>query len=86
MRDQVAAFVASASRSMVKRLNRGRSICRLSVHQHFDADTDEELEAEVRRELVEIARINGVSDPETLKEILLAAMPASSAPQSDPLD
>ena len=54
-------------------------------HQLFDADSDEELEAEVRRELVEIARINGVSDPETLKGILLASMPAS-APRSDPAD
>jgi hypothetical protein len=52
-------------------------------HQHFDADSDEELEAEVRRELVEIARVNGVSDPETLKDILLASMPA---PRSDPAD
>ena len=26
-------------------------------HQHFDADSDEELEAAARRELVEIARI-----------------------------
>lgn len=54
-------------------------------HQLFDADSDEELEAEVRRELVEIARVNGVSDPETLKDILLAIMPAS-APRSDPAD
>lgn len=52
-------------------------------HLHFDADSDEE--AEVRRELVEIARVNGVSDPETLKDILLAIMPAS-APRSDPAD
>ena len=55
-------------------------------HQLFDADSDEELEAEVRRELVEIARVNGVSDPETLKDILLASMPASGARQSDPAD
>jgi hypothetical protein len=47
--------------------------------QHFDADSDEELEAEVRCELVEIARINGVTDPEMLKDILLASMPASGA-------
>jgi hypothetical protein len=55
-------------------------------HLHFDADSDEKLEAEVRRELVEIARINGVSDPETLKDILLASMQASGAPQCDPGD
>ena len=41
-------------------------------HLHFDANSDEELEAEVRRELVEIARINGVSDPETLKRYLVS--------------
>ena len=55
-------------------------------HQHFDADSDEELEAEVRRELIEIARVNGVSDPETLKDVLLASMPARSASRSDPAD
>ena len=55
-------------------------------HQHFDADSDEALEAEVRRELVEIARLNGVSDPETLKDIFLASMPPSHAPRSDPAD
>jgi hypothetical protein len=55
-------------------------------HQHFDADSDEALEAEVRRELVEIARLNGVSDPETLKDIFLARMPPSHAPRSDPAD
>jgi hypothetical protein len=36
--------------------------------QHFDAESDEELEAALRREL--IARFNGISDPETLKDIL----------------
>lgn len=55
-------------------------------HQYFDADSDEGLEAEVRRELIEIARVNGVSDPETLKDILLASMQASGAPQRDPGD
>jgi hypothetical protein len=42
--------------------------------QHFDAESDEELEAALRRELIEIAR-NGVSDPETLRDILLDSMP-----------
>ena len=55
-------------------------------HQHSDADSDEELEAKVRRELVEIARLNGASDPETLKDIWLASMPASGAPRNDPAD
>lgn len=44
-------------------------------HQRFDADSDEELEAALRRELIEIARFNGVSDPETLRDILLASLP-----------
>lgn len=43
--------------------------------QRFEAETDEELEAALRRDLIEIARFNGVSDPETLKDILLARMP-----------
>jgi hypothetical protein len=46
--------------------------------QNFDAESDEELEAALRRELIEIARFNGVSDPEALKDILLASMPPIS--------
>ena len=52
----------------------------------FDAESDEELEAALRRELIEIARLNGVSDPETLKDILLASMPPSRAWRSHPAD
>jgi hypothetical protein len=33
-------------------------------------ESDEGLEAALRRELIEIARFNGVSDPETLRDIL----------------
>ena len=54
--------------------------------QHFDAESDEELEAALRRELIEIARLNGVSDPETLKDILLASMPPSRVQRSHPAD
>jgi len=39
-----------------------------------DLDSDEELEARLRRELVEIARSNGVSDADTLRDVLLAAL------------
>jgi hypothetical protein len=39
-----------------------------------DLDTDEGLEAKLRRELIEIACFTGVCDPETLKEHLLARM------------
>jgi hypothetical protein len=43
--------------------------------QYFDFESDEAPEAALRRELIEIARFNGVSDPETLRDILLATMP-----------
>jgi hypothetical protein len=39
-----------------------------------DLDSDEALEAILRRELVELARSYGVSDAETLRDVLLAAM------------
>ena len=49
--------------------------------QSFDFESDEALEAALRRELIEIARFNGVSDPETLRDILLASMqPVTPAP------
>jgi hypothetical protein len=40
-----------------------------------DLDSDECLEAILRRELIEIACFNGVSDPESLRDILLARLP-----------
>jgi hypothetical protein len=40
-----------------------------------DFDSDEGLEAILRRELIEIAYFNGVSDPESLRDILLARLP-----------
>ena len=46
-----------------------------------DFDSDEALEASLRRELIEIACFNGVSDPETLRDILLTRLsPARPAP------
>jgi len=38
-------------------------------------DSDEELEAALRLELIDIARVSGISDPVALKDILLATMP-----------
>ncbi len=38
-----------------------------------ELDTDEQLEANLRRELVEIALNSGVSDPEALRDLLLSA-------------
>ena len=39
-----------------------------------DLDSDEALEANLRRELADIARANGVSDADTLRDVLLAAL------------
>jgi hypothetical protein len=39
-----------------------------------DFDSDEALEASLRRQLAEIARSNGVSDADTLRDVLLAAL------------
>ncbi len=38
-------------------------------------DSDEALEAILRRELIEIAHFNGVSDPETLRDMVLSRLP-----------
>lgn len=40
-----------------------------------ELDSDEALEATLRHELIEIARLNGVKDPETLRDVVLAALP-----------
>jgi hypothetical protein len=42
---------------------------------HFDSD--ESLEAILRRELIEIACFDGVSDPETLRDIVLTRLPSA---------
>ena len=46
-----------------------------AVKENDPPYNDEGLEAILRRELIEIARFNGVSDPETLRDILLARLP-----------
>jgi len=43
-------------------------------------DSDEGLEAILRRELIEIAYFNGVSDPETLLDMVLSRLPPGSEP------
>jgi hypothetical protein len=40
-----------------------------------DFDSDEGWEAILRRELIEIACLNGLSDPETLRDIVLTRLP-----------
>ena len=51
--------------------------------KHLQAESDGELEAALRCELIGNARTNGVNDPDTLKEIWLANKPPSLAPRSD---
>jgi hypothetical protein len=43
-------------------------------------DSDEGLEAILRRELIEIAYFNGVSDPETLRDMVLSRLTPGSEP------
>lgn len=43
-------------------------------------DSDEGLETILRRELIEIAYFNGVSDPETLRDMVLSRLPPGSEP------
>jgi hypothetical protein len=45
-----------------------------------ELDSDEALEAFLRCELIEIARFNGVSDPETLRDILVKELPRRATP------
>lgn len=42
-------------------------------------DSDEGLEAILRRELIEIAYFSGVTDPETLRDLVLATLSPVSA-------
>ena len=51
--------------------------CRVAIKGVKDStelDSDEGLEATLRRELVEIALSNGIRDVETLRDILLDAL------------
>jgi hypothetical protein len=45
-----------------------------------DFDSDEGLEAILRHALIEIVCITGVSDPETLRDLLLARLPVRPGP------
>ena len=49
-----------------------------------DVDSEEGLEAILRRKLIEIACFNGVSDPETLRDVLLARL--SQVGPASPMD
>jgi hypothetical protein len=47
---------------------------------HFDLESDEELEAALRSELIDIARCTGVSNPEAADNMLLGNLLPGSEP------
>jgi hypothetical protein len=50
-------------------------------HELVDDESDEELETALRRDLIEIARSNGVTDPDILRDILLPGLSDSVVDQ-----
>ena len=59
-------------REVVERALEG-AVGMLSDDKPHDFDSDDELEAELRRELIEIAHSSGITDSETLRDRLLNA-------------
>jgi len=51
-----------------------------------DLESDEALEAALRRELMEIAEFNGVSDPDTLRDMLVAELSGKASPVRDSMN
>jgi hypothetical protein len=45
-------------------------------NQALEFESDAELEAALRRELIELARLNEAGDAETLRDIVLASLPS----------
>ena len=53
--------------------------CGAVMDRHdLEFDSDEGLEAILRRELIEIVRANGLSDPKTLRSVLINLSPSQS--------
>ena len=48
--------------------------------RHVEFESDEGLEPSLRRELIEIAYFNEVSDPETLRDMVLSKLLPGSKP------
>ena len=72
MRSKLKLYLDALDLELVERafesadaVDRGNHVVRSKL------DTDEELEAGLRQELIEIALANGVRDAETLRDILL---------------
>jgi len=78
MRSKLKLYLDPLDLELVERaLERTRAGVRGNHVVSSKLDTDEELEAGLRQELIEIALVNGVRDAETLRDILLATRSGS---------
>ena len=71
----VPRYLDPLDREILERALEG-AIVMLSDGKPHDLDRDDELEAELRRELIEIAQSSGITDAETLRDRLLNAWEA----------
>ena len=65
-------YLDPLDREILERALEG-AVVMLSDCKPYDLDSDDELEAELRRELIEIAHSSGITDAETLLDHLLNA-------------
>ena len=65
-------YLDPLDREILERALEG-AIVMLSDGKPYDLDSDDELEAQFRRELTEIAQSSGITDAETLRDRLLNA-------------
>jgi hypothetical protein len=68
----VQCYLDPLDREILERALEG-AVAMLSDGKPYDLDSDDELEAELRRELIEIAHSSGITDAETLRDHLLNA-------------
>jgi hypothetical protein len=68
----VPRYLDPLDREIVERALEG-TVVMLSDDKLYDFDSDDELEAELRRELIEITHSSGITDSETLRDRLLNA-------------
>ena len=71
----VPRYLDPLDREILERALEGAVVI-LSDGKPLDLDSDDELKAELRRELVEIAHSSGITDAETLRDRLLNAWDA----------
>jgi hypothetical protein len=68
----VPRYLDPLDREILERALEG-AVVMLSDGKPYDLDSDDELEAQLRRELTEIAQSSGITDAETLRDRLLNA-------------